>query len=74
MGVKFPIYPERNFREVIHITPMGDKYPHRMQSDCFCNPIEKDYGQFILIIHNPFDHREFSEYPRNECINKRCPA
>lgn len=70
--VKLKLYSDEYIpRDVFHITPDGDKYPHRFITDCICKPEVRDYGSYIVIIHNAFDHREFTEYYLKDCVNKK---
>lgn len=60
-----------NPREIIHITPNKDLYSHRLQSDCICKPKIIYENEVIIVMHNSFDHREFSEHYQKDCVNPR---
>jgi len=45
----------------IHVMPINDLLPHYEREDCHCDPEIKVEGGKLVIVHNSFDGREFSE-------------
>lgn len=65
--------------KVYHVYPTNDLHEHILQCEyppigapfcpCNCEPIWKEEGEGLLIIHNSFDGREGVEWA-NEILNK----
>ena len=49
-------------KETFHILPLNDLKPHTERGQyCKCEPVIDDRENGILVIHNAYDGREFSE-------------
>ena len=45
----------------IHVLPVDDILPHYEDGKCWCDPVTEDVCGSLIIIHNSFDGREYSE-------------
>lgn len=46
---------------MINVLPINDKYTHREDEFCMCNPKIDNQDADKIIIHNAFDGRDFVE-------------
>jgi hypothetical protein len=61
----------------MHVIPMGDHKDHSMRVNCGCHPLLQANSQYLTVVHNAYDAREFFEFSEEElqgCFHREVQA